>query len=179
MRFRSLQPIPGAFRSLRRRMGLRAEIVMVLLPTLTVLVVLALIDRLAEQRLLFASLSSSAFLIYLDPEHPMNSIRTLLLAQMGGALIGWGTFVFLGSGVVSGGTAMVATIVLVIALDAMHPPAIATAMSFALRAGHSGNVLLFGLAVLITALLVALERAAMWLLARHEGSQQQGPSRGA
>ncbi len=177
--FRSIHPIPGAFRSVRRRLGLGSELLMILLPTLTVLAVLALVDRLAEQRLLFASLSSSAFLIYLDPEHPMNSIRTLMVAQMGGALIGWGTYALLGSGVLSGGTAMVGTIVLMILLDAMHPPAIGTAMGFALRAGKAGNLLLFALAVVITAVLVGLERAAMWLLARHQAREEQRPSTGA
>lgn len=48
----------------------------------------------------------------------------------------------------------------------MHPPAVATAMSFAFRAGEVTNVLLFGLALGITALLALLERATMWLLAR-------------
>lgn len=182
---RSLEPMPGRLRGARRRLGLRGELVLALLPTATVLVVLALVDVLSTQRLLFASLSSSAFLIYLDPEHRTNSMRTLLLAQVGGAALGWLTYMVLGAGYLSGGAAMVATIVYMIALDAVHPPAIATAMSFALRAGNAGNLALFGLAVVITALLVILERAAMWLLARHPDpgdpggrgdDQQQGPS---
>ncbi len=175
-RLRSIHPIPGAFRSVERRLGLKAEIIMILPPTLAVLAVLTLIRDLAGQRLLFAPLAASAFLIYLDPEHHMNSIRTLLVSQLGGALIGWGTYLLLGDGVLSGGTAMVATIVLMIALNSMHPPAIATAISFALRTGKPENVLLFGLAVLITAALVALERVALWLLLRRAEDQQQGPS---
>ena len=53
-----------------------------------------------------------------------------------------------------------------IVLDAVHPPAVATAMSFALRAGNETNLVLFGLAVGMTAVLVVLQRLALWLLAR-------------
>ncbi|BDI19642.1 hypothetical protein ANSO36C_54440 [Nostoc cf. commune SO-36] len=72
----------------------------------------------------------------------------------------------LGSGYLSGGTAMIVTIVLMILLDVMHPPAVSTSLSFALKAGNENNLILFGLAVGITALLVGLERFALWLLVR-------------
>ena len=61
---------------------------------------------------------------------------------------------------------MVITIALMILFDAVHPPAVATSLSFALRAGNENNLVLFGLAVGITATLVMLERLALWLLAR-------------
>ncbi|WP_197446568.1 HPP family protein [Tautonia plasticadhaerens] len=61
---------------------------------------------------------------------------------------------------------MVATIVLMIALDVVHPPAVSTSLAFAFRAGDAGNVTLFALAVGITALLVVLQRAALWQLVR-------------
>jgi len=61
----------------------------------------------------------------------------------------------------------VATIALMILLDAMHPPAVATALSFAFRSGQVSNLLLFALAVGITVLLVALQRLAVWQLARY------------
>ncbi|WP_380283062.1 hypothetical protein [Hymenobacter rubripertinctus] len=51
-----------------------------LLPTLTVLVMLWLLELLSNQRRLFASLASSAFLIYLDPAHYTNSTRTLVIS---------------------------------------------------------------------------------------------------
>ncbi len=50
----------------------------------------ALVARYAEHRLLFASLASSAFSIYISPAHRMNRVRTLLLAQGGAALIAYG-----------------------------------------------------------------------------------------
>ena len=163
----SLKPVEGANRSLRRRLNLRGELVLAIAPTLTVLGVLALVEVLSRQRLLFASLAASAFLIYLDPQHGTNKVRTLVLAQMMAATIGMITHLLLGSGYLSGGSAMVVTIVLMIVLDAMHPPAVATSLSFALRAGKESNLVLFGLAVGITAVLVLLQRFALWLLAHH------------
>ena len=61
---------------------------------------------------------------------------------------------------------MVAVIVLMIVLDAVHPPAVATALSFPLRAGDASNLLLFGLAVAMTAVLVVLQKAVVWILGR-------------
>ena len=163
----SLKPVEGAQRSLRKRLSLRGELMLAALPTATVLLVLLLVEVLSEQRLLFASLASSAFLIYLDPQHGMNTVRTLVVAQMGGALLGVATFLVLGPGYGGAAVAMVLTILLMILADAVHPPAVSTALSFALRAGDESNVLLFGLAVAITAVLVLLQRAALWILARY------------
>ncbi len=61
---------------------------------------------------------------------------------------------------------MIATIALMIVCDAVHPPAVATALSFAFRAGPDGNLLLFALAVGLVALLILLERSSLWMLAR-------------
>lgn len=161
----SLRPLRGADRTLRRRLDLKGELVLALVPTLTVLGVLALVEVLTEQRLLFASLAASAFLIYLDPQHGTNSVRTLIVSQMMAATLGLLTYFFLGAGYLSAGTAMVTLIVLMILLNAVHPPAVATSISFALRTGNATNLLLFGLAVGMTAVLVLLERLALWLLA--------------
>lgn len=161
----SLKPVEGGNRSLRSRLNLKDELLLATAPTLTVLGVLALVEVLSRQRLLFASLAASAFLIYLDPQHRTNTVRTLVLAQMMAATIGLITHLLLGSGYLSGGIAMVVTIVLMILLDAVHPPAVPTSLSFALRAGNENNLVLFGLAVGITAVLVVVERFALWLLA--------------
>jgi CBS-domain-containing membrane protein len=169
MRHESLRPIEGSDRGVRRRLTLQGEFLLALGPTLTVLVVLALVDSLTRQRLLFASLASSAFLIYLDPEHGTNSVRTLVLAQLMAATLGLLTYMTFGGGFLSGGTAMVATIFGMVLLDVVHPPAVATAMAFALRAGSESSLVLFALAVGVTAVLVVLERVTLWLLARHRG----------
>ncbi len=76
----SIPPSNRETRNARRRLGWRQELLLALLPTITVLAVMALVERFSEQRLLFASLASSAFLIYLDPLHGTNSTRTLLIA---------------------------------------------------------------------------------------------------
>jgi CBS-domain-containing membrane protein len=163
----SLKPIKGANRSLRRRLGLKGEFALAVLPTITVLGVLGLVEVLSRQRILFASLAASAFLIYLDPQHGTNTVRTLIISQMTAATIGLVVHMILGSGYLSAASAMVATSALMILLDAMHPPAVATSLSFALRAGNENNLVLFGLAVGITAILVVIERCALWVLARY------------
>ena len=104
------------------------------------------VEVLSRQRLLFASLASSAFLIYLDPQHGTNLVRTLVLAQLMAALLGWSIYSLSGPGYFSGGIAMVLTILLMIVFDAVHPPAVSTSLSFALRAGNEKDLVLFGLA---------------------------------
>ena len=162
----SFQPGKGKERSLRQRLGLRGELTLALLPTATVLAVFAFVEALSQQRLLFASLASSAFLIYLDPQHGMNSVRTLVTAHLIAAALGFGTYALFGPGYLAGGAAMLGTVVLMILLDAVHPPAVSTSLSFAFRAGNVSNLLLFVLAIGITVLLVGLERVAVWLAAR-------------
>jgi CBS-domain-containing membrane protein len=160
----SLEPGRKLSRARRRRLPLSGEFALALMPTATILVVLAVVEALTQQRLLFASLASSAFLIYLDPEHGTNRIRTLVIAQGTAALSGAALYGLLGSSYGAAGGAMIVTIVLMIALDAMHPPAVATAMAFGLRTDDASNVLLFGLALGITAVLVLLQRVALWTL---------------
>ena len=63
-----------------------------------------------------------AFLIYLDPQHGTNSVRTLIVAQMMAALIGLVTFTVFGGGYISGGSAMVATIIGMVLLDPTPEP---------------------------------------------------------
>lgn len=164
---KSLSPLEGASRYLRRRLPLSAEFLLALPPTVTILGVLFFVEVLTEQRLLFASLASSAFLIYLDPEHGTNAVPTLVISQVIAALLGFVTFMLAGPGYLAAGLAMVSTIVLMILIDRVHPPAVSTSLSFALRAGDERNLVLFGLAVGITALLVFLQRAAVWVLARY------------
>ncbi len=104
---------------LRRRRGVKQEFLLALMPTMTVLTVLALVEILNNQRLLFASLASSAFLIYLDPGHAVNKVRTLVTAKMGAALLGLLAFTLVGPGYLSAGVDMVLAIVSMILLDTM------------------------------------------------------------
>ncbi|HEY0778450.1 MAG TPA: hypothetical protein VGD56_10850 [Gemmatirosa sp.] len=72
----------------------------------------------------------------------------------------------LGPGYAAAAGAMVATIVVMIATDAVHPPGVSTALSFALGAGQTRAVVLFGLALGVTATLVLIQQLATRLLAR-------------
>jgi CBS-domain-containing membrane protein len=154
------------WRTMRSGVPLSTELLLALPPTATILLVLFFVEMLTEQRLLFASLASSAFLIYLDPEHRTNSVRTLVISQMMAASIGFVIFLAVGPGYLSAGAAMLLTIVMMIVLDTVHPPAVSTSLSFALRAGEELNLVLFGMAVGITAALVLLQQSAVWLLGR-------------
>ncbi len=140
---------------------------MALLPTAVVLLMLSCVEAFSRQRLLFASLASSAFLIYLDPEHPTNTVRTLLLAQGSAVLLGFGADWLLGAGYFAAGTAMILTIGCLILLQVMHPPAVSTALTFAFRAAPASSVSLFGLSLLLIVLLVVLQRGSLWLLGRY------------
>ena len=162
----SLEPSSAGLRRQRRRLPLQGELALAALPTLTVLGVLALVEALTAQRLLFASLASSAFLIYLDPEHGTNRVKALVLSQSLAAGLGWIGYVALGGGYGGAAMALVGTILGMVLLDVVHPPAVATAMSFALRAGEASNLVLFALALAITVVLIGLQRAAVWTLLR-------------
>jgi CBS-domain-containing membrane protein len=160
----------GDGRSLRPRFDPLSEVGLALPPTVTVLLVFLLVEAFSRQRLLFASLASSAFLIYLDPQHATNSVRTLTLSQFSAAAVGFGCSLLLGDGYASGGVAMVVTILVMVLANAVHPPAVSTALGFAFRAGTPTNVALFLFAVLLVAVLVVLQRvmlrAMRWALSR-------------
>ena len=151
---------------LRARLDVRGELALALLPTLTILLVMGLIETLSHQRLLFASLASSAFLIYLDPGHKTNTMRTLLIAHTLAALAGTLAHLIFGDGYLAAGVAMVVLVVAMVLLDAVHPPAVSTALAFAFRQAPESNLALFELSLLVVILLVALQRGATWLLAR-------------
>ena len=170
----SLEPVAGAAVPARRRLSLRGELALAAFPTATVLLVLFLVEVLSEQRLLFASLASSAFLIYLDPGHGTNRVRTLVVSQMGAAMTGLLAYVLVGPEYVGAAAAMVVVIVGMIVLDVVHPPGVATALGFALRSGDDSNVLLFALAVGITAALVTIQRVATWIIARYGPHDDDG-----
>lgn len=162
----SLQPGTAAKRSIRQRLRLRDELLLAFVPTATVLIVFAAVEALTNQRLLFASLASSAFLIYLDPEHGTNRTRTLAMSQLAAAVLGFLAFELIGPSYLAGAAAMVATITLMILADAVHPPAVATALAFAFRTGDERNLVLFAVAVGLVVVLVITETATLAILAR-------------
>ena len=151
----------------RPRLGWSREALLALLPTLTVLGLLWLLKALSNQQLLFASLASSCFLIYLDPSHPANSARTLVISQLSAAVLGYAMHAWLGPGYLSAALALVGIIVVMIMTNTMHPPAVSTALNFAFRAGAGeGNLALFGLAVGLVLVLLAVQRGSAYLVRR-------------
>ena len=141
----------------RDRLSRRGELLLAAFPVVTILAVLGTVEAVSRQDVLFGSLAGSAFLIYLDPEHPTNSVRTLVLSHAVGALAGWAAHVALGDGVAAMSAALVTTVVVMILADAVHPPAAGTALAFALRDQFSSALGLFALAVAMVALLVVVE----------------------
>ena len=133
---------------------------------MTVLLVFAMVEEFTKQRLLFASLAGSAFLIYLDPQHTANQTKTLVIAQLLAAAVGFAAIEALGAGYVAAAVAMILTTLVLVALDRVHPPAIATALAFAFKGGDDSNLVLFAIAVGMVVVLVVVERATLWGLAR-------------
>lgn len=160
----------------RTRFSLRGEIALATLPTITVLVVLFLIENFARQRILFASLASSSFLIYRDPQNQMNSLYSLLVSQTAGALFGLISYLLFGAGYGAAGSAMLATVIVMIVFDAIHPPAVSTAISFGFSAPNSNIFLLFLLALVMVAVLVILEQVILWVVRWNDKTGPAGKS---
>lgn len=150
---------------MRKRYGLKTEISLALLPTLSMTIVLFLLETYSKQHLLFASLASSAFLIYLDPQHPTNSIYTLLMAQVSAALIGFGVLKLIGPGYSSAMLAMIISIIFMILLNVMHPPAVSTALTFAFETGKTLPLFMIALGILVV--LIILQKVSVWLINRN------------
>lgn len=157
-----------------RRGGVVGELLLAFPATLTVLGAVFLVEALRHERILFASLASSAFLIYRDPTHPMNGVRVMSLAHLVGVGFGSGAVLLLGPGYGAGAAAMLATIAVLVLLNLVHPPAVSTALGFAFYPQQHRAVGLFLVALAMLATLVLLQIAATWTvrhLERREGEQ--------
>ena len=150
---------------MRKRYDLKTEISLALLPTVTMAIVLFLLEMYGKQHLLFASLASSAFLIYLDPQHPTNSIYTLAMAQISAALIGIGVIKLIGPGYTSAMLAMVLAIFFMVILNVMHPPAVSTALTFAFETGKTLPLFFIALGLLL--ILVIIQKVSVWMINRN------------
>src|SRR5262249_23153993 len=148
----------------QRRLSVRDKLLLALLPTATVLLMLGVIEAFGRHHLLCASMASSAFLIYWDPRNEMNSVPAVVVSQLTAAGVGWLMWLLLGGGYAAAACAIPLAILLMILLKAVHPPAVATALAFAMHLDPTGSFGLFALAVGITALLVVLQRAVSWLI---------------
>ncbi len=163
--------------SRRRQIGLRGELLLVVLPTATVLLMLWFLEMTAHRQVLFASLASSAFLIYLEPENSMNQVRTLVIAQSVAAVIGVVSLAVSGPGYLAAGGALVFAILVMVVLDAVHPPAVATALGFAFRPAQEDGIVLFELALMMVAGLAIVAAATARIyrhLLRHDRYREKG-----
>jgi CBS-domain-containing membrane protein len=142
------------------------------MPAGTVILVLILLEAFSKQQLLFSSLASSAFLIYLDPKHPTNSIRTLMIAQLSACIVGYLIYLIAGAGYLGAAISMILSIAVMIFAKAMHPPAVSTALIFAFQYKEVNVVMMFFLAVLLLAILIILQRASLWLIKRGENKTE-------
>ena len=159
-----------------RRGGLKGELTLAALPTLTVMGVFLLVEVFTRQTFLFASLASSAFLIYKEPDNGMNQVKTLVPAHLTAAVVGLGTFFVFGEGYLAGATSMAMTIALLITFGIVHPPAISSSLVFAFRAHQESEIVIFFLAVCMVAGLFVIERVTVVLLRRYE-HRINGPGR--
>ncbi len=151
-------------RRLVRRGGVGGELLLAVLPTLLTLATLFLVEAVRHERVLFASLASSAFLIYRDPGHPMNGVRVMMIAHIVGVDLGVVAALLFGAGYAAGAAAMVTTSVALVLLDTVHPPAIATALGFAFHEQQMGAIGIFLIALTMIAVLFVLQRSATFLV---------------
>jgi CBS-domain-containing membrane protein len=136
---------------------LAAELALALPATATVLLTLFLIEEITHQRMLFTSLAASVFLIYHDPEHRMNTIRSMLLSYLIAAAAGIGLAWIFSPGYTAAAVALSFTISVLILLRSVHPPALATALGLGFSAEPAQSLPLFMLSVLVVVLLVAVQ----------------------
>jgi CBS-domain-containing membrane protein len=155
------------------RYGLKTELVLAVMPAGIIITVLILLETFSKQQLLFSSLASSAFLIYLDPKHPTNSIRTLIIAQLSAALIGYLIYLLIGAGYLAATISMIISITVMIVTRSMHPPAVSTALVFAFQYKEANVVMMFVLAVLLLVILIVLQRASLWVIKRSKHLNQK------
>jgi len=163
----------------QRRLSVRDKLLLALLPTATVLPMLGVIEVFGRHHLLCASMASSAFLIYWDPRNEMNSVHAVVVSQMTAAGVGLLMWLLLGGGYAAAACAIPLSILLMILLKAAHPPAVSTALAFAMHLDPTGSFVLFAIAVGFTALLVVLQRAVSWLIgATHDSPNERAMDRG-
>ena len=158
----------SASKNTLRRFDLKTDILLAIMPAIAMVGVLISLHIFGKQDILFSSLASSAFLIYLDPKHPTNSVRTLIIAQVSAAVIGYFVFLLAGSGYVSAGISMVLSIVVMILAKAMHPPAVSTALLFAFQYTKANTLLIFVCAVALLVILIVLQHLSLWLIRKSE-----------
>ncbi len=154
-----------------RRYDLQTDVLLALMPASVMVGVLLLLNLFGKQEVLFSSLASSTFLIYLDPQHPANSVRTLIIAQLSAAAISYLVYIVIRAGYTSAAISMIIAIAVMIIAKAMHPPAVSTALVFAFQQTKPNTLLMFFFAVCLLVILIILQRASLWLIKQSENKK--------
>lgn len=154
-----------------KKYTLKTEIALAVIPTTTILIVLMATETFGRQQILFSSLACSAFLIYLDPEHQVNTVRTLLIAQTSAAIIGYVAYTLVGWIYLSAAISMLAIISLMIFTKAVHPPAISTCLIFIYNESKLNTLFVFLSALILLILLIGLQKISVWLIRRDKKLQ--------
>jgi CBS-domain-containing membrane protein len=161
---RARPPVRRAYRG-----GLWAELLLAFVPTGFVIGIFVGISHFGRQPVLFISLATSAFRIYLDPRGLMNQARVFLPAHLIGLSLGLLSSLLFRDPYVSGAIAMGLTIFLMVLLRIMFEPAIATSLIFAFRLYGERDVILFLFGVAMLAVLILIQRATSYLVHRVSG----------
>ena len=141
---------------------LKSRLTLAIFPIIVVLAVLA-VEYFSRQQILFTSLVSSVFLIYTKPDDAMNDTSVIIRSQVLAALIGYGCYALLGTTYWDAFIAVILCSVALVLLRTMHPPAIATSLIFAFRVHSVSNLELFGLLLVLIAILVVMKQTMSYL----------------
>ncbi len=121
------------------------------------------VEILMRQHILFTSLVSSIFLIYVKPKDPMNDTLTILISQVLATTIGYSSFLLLGDSYLAGCATVTAITFLLVGIDRLHPPAVATSLIFNYRTHAESDFVLFGLLIGLIGVLFLMKKGYSYL----------------
>ncbi|MHB1416124.1 MAG: HPP family protein, partial [Chloroflexota bacterium] len=119
----------------------------------TVVGAIFLVQGLARQPILITSLASSAFLFYYQPLNEVNRFAPLVFGHLLAAGVGFLAALFLPVPYASTAVSIAGTVVLLMVLRLVHPPAISTSLVFSYQPHGVPALLTFALVLFIIAVL--------------------------
>lgn len=128
---------------------------------LSVLIVIFIVQDLIRQPVLITSLASSTFLLYYQPLNEINRFGPLVFGHIIATSIGYLASLLLPVPYVSAAVSMALSIVVLVLLRMVHPPAISTSLVFSYRPHDATVIVTF---LLTLAVVIAL--AFTYLLLR-------------
>jgi CBS-domain-containing membrane protein len=149
------RPAPPAPVS-RKRPTFSRLFVVTVATMVTILVVLIIDQDVGKQPLLVASLASSSFLMYYQPLNEVNRFGPLVLGQLTCAVFGFLANLLLRDPLSSAAVAVSFSVVAMMLLRIVHPPAVATSLVFAYRPHGVSALGTFFLTLLVVLVLAAV-----------------------